>query len=152
MTAPDLNPEHAVRIIDLNHSKNQLAPNLNKSVTALAFSNDGRRLALVDDEGIGLICRIGNHLTIEKPLSGPKGIYGLAFNPDDSRLAGVTRELVHLWDVQSGQDILTLRGAPQRPFDNGFNPRIIWSHDGSMLAISNWNSSVSVWSGQPAMR
>jgi tetratricopeptide (TPR) repeat protein len=69
----------------------------------------------------------------------------LAFSPDEKRLAGVNRDDVKLWDVDSGQEVLTLRGAPPRHRDNGFNPQVAWSPDGSRLAARNWDATISVW-------
>jgi WD40 repeat protein len=126
------------------------APGLQLTVTggmvrALAFSSDGAFLAAAGDDGaVHLWDRSGKALH-EQPLRGPEGLSALAFNPDGSRLAGASRERVQLWDVSSGQDILFLRGAPLRPSDNGFNPLIAWSHDGTRLVVSNWNRTVSLW-------
>lgn len=80
-----------------------------------------------------------------RPLQGP--YFQLAFSPDGARLAAIDREEVKLWDVESGQELLLLRGAPQRSADNGFNPRLVWSADGRRLASSNWDASISVWNG-----
>jgi hypothetical protein len=41
--------------------------------------------------------------------------------------------------------VLALRGAPPRPKDVGFNPKIAWSPDGRRLAASNWNGVASIW-------
>jgi WD40 repeat protein len=113
---------------------------------ALAFSPDGSRVAAASAGGsIYLWDRAGERIHSDEPIRGPEGLAGLAFNPDGSRLAGVTRDRVHVWDVASGQDVLFLRGAVTRPTDNGFNPVIAWSRDGTRLAASNWNRTVSVW-------
>src|SRR5262249_40020217 len=81
----------------------------------------------------------------EESLPGLAGLSGLAFHPDEARLAGVNRERVQVWDVMSGQDVLVLQGAGPRPTDDGFNPRVVWSHDGKRLAVSNWDRSASIW-------
>jgi tetratricopeptide (TPR) repeat protein len=119
------------------------------------FSPDGRLLAVsgpqaveVREAGSGReVCRLphgAGHRTF--------GYYDeectdLAFSPNGRRLAGVDREQVRLWDVQAGQELLTLRGAPPRPADGGFNPALAWSPDGRRLAASNWDGSISVWEG-----
>src|SRR5262249_27032152 len=72
----------------------------------------------------------------------------LAFSPDGKRLAGTSRNLVTVWDAATGQAMLTLHGAPQRPGDNGFNPPVAFSPDGKRLAALNWNGTISVWDGE----
>jgi hypothetical protein len=50
-----------------------------------------------------------------------------------------------MWDVATGQEVLTLRGAPQRHWDPAFNPRVIFSPDGRRLCGANWDESISIW-------
>jgi eukaryotic-like serine/threonine-protein kinase len=139
------------RVLDLNRSTQWDGPLQKVEVNAMAFSNDGRKLAIVDSRGAGTIFSMDTK-QVEQTLTGPTDLRALAFSPDDTRLAGVNTELVHLWDVKSGSDILTLRGGPQRPSEVMFNPRVIWSHDGSKLAATNWDGTVSVWSGRSERR
>ncbi len=73
--------------------------------------------------------------------------FRLAFSPDGRRLAGVNRDRVELRDVEDGREILILRGAPSRSNDGGFNPVVAWSPDGSRLAASTWDGSITVWNG-----
>jgi len=116
-------------------------------VTCLVFSGDGKALASAEAAPSGHQVRLWDTATGQplhrEPLQGSP--YQLSFSPDGQRLAGVNREELKLWDVVSGQEILLLRGAPPRPSDNGFNPRIAWSGDGVRLAVRNWNNSISVW-------
>ncbi len=114
-------------------------------VSALCFSPSGRYMAGAGNDGtVRVWDRDGKQLH-DNPLPGPGGIGALAFNPDETRLAGVNRERVQVWDVMSGQDVLFLRGAKPRHSDNGFNPRVAWSHDGTRLAASNWDRTATVW-------
>src|SRR5262249_35029417 len=80
-----------------------------------------------------------------RPWSGPPLLHDLAFSPDGRRLAAVNRDQVTLWDVETGQEVLVLRGAPPRAGDPAFNPRVAWSADGRRLAATNWNDTVSIW-------
>jgi WD40 repeat protein len=120
-------------------------------VRALAFDATGDRLAAATDSGaVGVWQTAPGRWLHGQPIEGPPGLGGLAFHPDGSRLAGVTRGRVQVWDVPSGQTVVTLRGAEQRPHDNGFNPRVARSPDGRRLAASQWNRTVSVWTGAEA--
>ncbi len=128
----------------------QRLPAPGTGIAALAFSPKGSYLAAAGNDGtIRLWNREGNPLH-ESPLPGPERLSGLAFNPDETRLAGLNRERVQIWDVASGQDVLFLRTAAPRAADNGFNPRVVWSHDGTKLAASNWDRSVIVWDSADA--
>jgi WD40 repeat protein len=85
-------------------------------------------------------------------LEAPGLLCDLAFSPDGQRLAGICRDQVKLWDVETGQELLTLRGAPQRHRDPAFNPRLAFSPDGLRLAGTNWDESISVWEAEGADR
>jgi WD40 repeat protein len=122
--------------------------NLPYQIAKLAFSPDDRYLAVSSlDHGVNVYdCRAGR-LLFTQPLGGSveEACFDVSFSPDGRRLAGVSRVQTLVWDVATGQQVLTLRGAPPRAGDNGFNPRVAWSPDGRRLAASNWNSNVSVW-------
>jgi eukaryotic-like serine/threonine-protein kinase len=120
-------------------------------LNALAFSPRGAYLASSSSDGRDHSSRVfitdlstGRPLH-SQPLAGPPFVYDLAFHPTEARLALATREQVYLWDAASGQELLTLRGTPQRPSDNGFNPHVVWSPDGNQLAATNWNATISIW-------
>jgi WD40 repeat protein len=60
-------------------------------------------------------------------------------------LAAAGHLQVQMWDARTGSPVLALRGAPPRPKDVGFNPRLAWSPDGRRLAASHWNGTASIW-------
>jgi eukaryotic-like serine/threonine-protein kinase len=126
------------------------------NVTALCFSPDGGLLASsgAEDRTVKLwrLRGRGDKGLGRGPqavLAAPALVGDLCFSPDGRRLAGVSRDLVQLWDVEAGQEVLTLRGAPQRHWDEPFNPRVCFSPDGRRLAGTNWDESVSVWEAGP---
>jgi WD40 repeat protein len=116
-------------------------------VRALAFSADGRRLAVYGGDGrLGVYEAATGRALPGWPLQGPAMIPGVAaYSPDGRLLAAADREQVKVWEVASGQELLALRGAPPRSWDPAFNPRLAWSPDGRRLAASNWDLTVSVW-------
>jgi WD40 repeat protein len=127
-------------------------------VTALAFSPDGRRLAasgVQENKGIQEYkvhlwdCR-GWRKAVKAPkplrtFAAPGLLCDLAFSPDGKRLAGASRDLVKMWDVETGIETLTLRGATPRYRDPPFNARVVFHPDGTRLAGTNWNETISVW-------
>jgi WD40 repeat protein len=118
-------------------------------VTAVAIRPDGKELASAGrrDHTLRLwdLARAWPRVVAE--LEAPKMICSLAYSPvaNGRRLAGISRDSVRLWDVQTRHEALTLRGAPQRYWDPPFNPRLAYSPDGTRLAGTNWDESISVW-------
>ncbi len=118
------------------------------AVTVLTFSRDGRYLASTgagDHTAKVWSCAKWNVLV---KAETPGLVCDLAFDPTSRRLAGVSRDVLKLWDVETGQELLTLRGAPQRHRDPAFNARLTFSPDGRRLAGSNWDESISVWEAE----
>jgi WD40 repeat protein/serine/threonine protein kinase len=122
-------------------------------VTGLAFSSDGRFLATagIDDRTVkvwetdAVFANRSSPVTAFQTLAAPSLLCDLAFSPNGQRLAAISRDLIKIWEVETGHDVLTLRGAPQRHWDPPFNPRVVFSPGGNRLAGTNWDESVSLW-------
>jgi WD40 repeat protein/serine/threonine protein kinase len=126
-----------------------LPPQHKRAVTALAFSRCGRTLASAGDQSVRLWDTASWRLNERATTEAPGLVCDLAFSADGKRLAGITRDMVKLWDVRTGQELLTLRGAPHRHRDPAFNARLAFSPGGRQLAGSNWDESISVWEARP---
>jgi WD40 repeat protein/serine/threonine protein kinase len=121
-------------------------------VTALAFSPDGRRLASagINENKVHLwnCTGWGQEPPSAKPvltLNAPGLLCDVAFSPDSKRLVGASRDLFKMWDAETGVEVLTLYGASQRYRDPPFNARVVFHPDGTRLAGTNWNETISVW-------
>ncbi len=138
-----------VKVVDWARGKVMLDEHGHRGpVTVLSFSRDGRYLASagVSDQTVKVWkC---DKWTLQATAEAPGLLCDLCFDPDDQRLAGISRDVVKLWDLQTGQELLSLRGAPQRHRDPAFNARISFSADGRRLAGSNWDESISVWESE----
>ena len=121
----------------------------NGSVTALAYSRDGRLLAVASGvSGVAGAIRLYAIGTNGKPtpqpthlLTGhPDLIQDLAFSPDGKTLASCGYDkLIKLWDVSSGKVIRTLREHSDSVYAVGFSP------DGKLLASAAADRAVKLW-------
>jgi WD40 repeat protein len=121
-----------------------------QTVTALAFSPDGQRLAVghgisVDIPTFGTPSAVKlwdvNQGIVRHTLKGHLGsVRALAFSPDGQTLATAGDDsTVRLWDLESGQSLVTLRGGK-----SGFNA-VAFSPDYRLLAASDRGGTVRVW-------
>jgi WD40 repeat protein len=119
-------------------------------VESLAFSPDGQRLASASwDQTVKIWdAHTGQHTFTLRGHTAT--VSSVAFSPDGKRLAGAIEggrdkqakprpKEVKVWDSQSGQEILALRGA---------SGPVAFSPDGQRLASGNGNNLVKVWDAQ----
>jgi WD40 repeat protein len=67
----------------------------------------------------------------------------VAFSADGKRLASAGEDkTVKVWDAQTGQEQLTLKGHADRVYSVAFSP------DGKRIASASWDMTVKVWEAQ----
>jgi WD40 repeat protein len=130
-------------VLDTGHSE---------SVTRLAFSPDGTRMATASLDGTVKVWDAAGRevLTLNRDHSeGPPynrarttdGILGMCFSADGRRLATSCEEgAVRLWDAADGRELLTVRGPAPRSTD-----AVALSPDGAHLAAGGWDGNTRVW-------
>ncbi|HEX5268980.1 MAG TPA: hypothetical protein VFW33_00770, partial [Gemmataceae bacterium] len=89
-TAPSVKGAGEVRIWDVTTGrKEKVLPGFKEWVHAVAFSHDGRRLAVAGEERVTVVDADSG--AVQKTLQGQAGtVVSLAFSPDDKRLASAS--------------------------------------------------------------
>ena len=109
--------------------------------TGLAFSPDGRRLAIAKRFGEVLIL---DTRTWEKRSSfiSDFWIYCLTFSPDGKTLVGCGHDPhVWFWNPDDGSVVKTLMTTEQNRVDD-----VVFSDDGRRLVLGHRNTSATIWS------
>jgi WD40 repeat protein len=78
-------------------------------IRCLCFSPDGTRLAVGDSGGAITVWDLGARLPVSFCRGPHGGTYALAFNPDGTLLVSGGRGRVHLWEVDTGHLLLSVR-------------------------------------------
>ncbi|MCI0456777.1 MAG: protein kinase, partial [Gemmataceae bacterium] len=122
-------------------------------VWSVAFNRDGKRLASASGDKTVKVwnAQTGQELLTFKGHTGE--VRSVTFSPDGKRLASgsgtwdATKQVyvageVKVWEAQTGQELLTLKGHTEGVWSVAFSP------DGKRLASGSWDNTVKVWEAQ----
>ena len=110
----------------------------NKSIEAVSFSPDGKRLAYCSHDSTIRVLELPA-LREQMKIEGHEGIVtDVAFNADGTKLASASiDETVRVWDAHSGREVAKFVGHQDRVYC------VAWSPDGRQLASGADN--VRIW-------
>jgi WD40 repeat protein len=104
------------------------------------FSDDGRRIVIVDEEGALILDATNGKQVARFPNS--QGSIDAALTTDGRFLATATNEVAHIWDVKTGEERVRLTDMASGGTDH--LSRVMFSHDGKYLATAH-SSDVRLW-------
>ncbi len=105
-------------------------------ISDLTYSRSGDLLASVSPGDRIVVFRTADYT----PLYLFKNGLSIAFSPDGSLLAGATTDKsVHIWEMSSGKEIVTIRGLPE------FVWSVVFSPDGKLLAAGDEKGTLYIW-------
>jgi len=109
------------------------------AVTSTAWTPDGALLATGSWDGTTRLFDAAG--TLLHTLLGPtEDIEGLAFSPDGTRLAAVSRNSnARIWRVSDGEPVADLRDHTDSV------ESVVWSPDGTRLYTGSWDGRIRVW-------
>jgi WD40 repeat protein/transcriptional regulator with XRE-family HTH domain len=119
-----------------------------KSVSALSFSPDGKRLATLGDDGLAKVWDTGTGrelFTLKTGFASSNwdAVHGIAFSPDGKFIGTVIRDngdTVAMWNASTGSEL-------PMPFccHNSTITSITFSRDGTRLATTSLDGTARVW-------
>jgi WD40 repeat protein/serine/threonine protein kinase len=106
-----------------------------QGVHAVAWSPDGGRLASAGDDGTATIWQVDTGKPVASLQAGPGRVNALAWSPDGRRLATAGLETVSVWNGETYEKMLTVKGRWA----------VSWNPDGTRLATAGVDNTIKIW-------
>jgi len=109
-------------------------------VRSVAFSNDGRLLALGFLQGNLQVWEVGSGVKLYSYAAHQASVTSVAFGPNNLLLASGSRDnTIKLWEADTGSELQVLRGHKAEVSAVAFSP------DGRWLASSSHDRMIKIW-------
>jgi WD40 repeat protein/serine/threonine protein kinase len=110
-------------------------------LAGVAFSPDGRLFGTASEDGTAKLWRTDTLKEVAVLRGHLLGVHSIAFSPDGRRVATGSngREAIKLWDVATGQEVLTLEG------EGSIFSGVTFSADGTLLGAVNSRGQLHLW-------
>ena len=131
----------SIRLWDVATAQPIGAPMQSNYPENIAFTSDGRTLAVANAAGTVQLWDIANQQRIGKPMQvNVTQIRAISFSPDGALLAVVSNlGGLTLWDIATGQQASPLAGSTGQVSAAAFNP------DGQMLVTVDQDGTIRLW-------
>jgi WD40 repeat protein len=115
-----------------------------RKVTAVRFSPDGKRVAVVGDDATGNVYDATNGKEVAS-LKGHRGIiFAVAFSPDGKKVVtGGDDNAARVWDAATGKALAVLEGHTDSVLSVAFSP------DGEQILTGSADKTVKSWRLSP---
>ena len=120
--------------------KNEFQGEIERFITSLAFSPDGKRIVLASNNKTVYIWDVETKKEIRRLEGHTDRVNSAAFSPDGKQIVTAsTDNTVRIWDAETGKEIHSLAGHLGSVYSAAFSP------DGKRIVSAGWDQIVRIW-------